>query len=111
MSKRYCLALDLKDDPNLITAYKRYHEDVWPEVKQSLRDAGIDEMEIYLCGNRLMMIIETNERFSFEAKERADLANPKVQEWETLMWKFQQPLPKAKPGQKWVLAEKVFTLD
>jgi L-rhamnose mutarotase len=111
MSKRYCLALDLKDDPNLITAYKRYHERVWPEVMQSLKDAGIEEMEIYLCGNRLFMIIETNEHFSFEAKERADLANPKVQEWETLMWKFQQPLPNAKPGQKWVLAEKVFTLE
>ncbi len=110
MSKRYCLGLDLKDSPQLIEEYKRHHQKVWPEITQSLRDSGIEDMEIYLLGTRLFMIIEVNDRFSFESKARADQSNPKVQEWENLMWKFQQPLPQARPGEKWILAERVFKL-
>jgi L-rhamnose mutarotase len=111
MSRRYCLGLDLKDDADLIAEYKRYHEKVWPEITQSLRDAGIEDMEIYLLGARLFMVIEVNEKFSFEAKAKADRENPKVQEWEELMWKFQRPLPGAKPGEKWKLMERVFKLE
>jgi len=111
MSTRYCLTLDLKDDPNLITMYKRYHEQIWPEITQSIKESGIEDMEIYLFGNRLFMIMEVNERFSFASKAAADRNNPKVQEWETLMWKFQQPLPQAKQGEKWMLMEKIFTLE
>lgn len=109
-TQRHCLALDLKDDPALIDAYRRYHEpgNVWPEVLQSLSDAGIEEMEIYLLGNRLFMIIEVNASFSFERKASMDAANPKVQEWETLMGKFQQALPQAKTGEKWLPLERVF---
>jgi len=110
MSKRYCLGLDLKDSPQLIEEYKRYHQKVWPEITQSLRDSGIEDMEIYLLGTRLFMIIQVNDHFSFEAKARADQSNPKVQEWEKLMWNFQQPLPQARPGEKWILAERVFKL-
>ncbi len=110
MSKRYCLGLDLKDSPQLIEEYKRYHQNVWPEITQSLRDSGIEDMEIYLLGTRLFMIIQVNDHFSFEAKARADQSNPKVQEWEKLMWNFQQPLPQARPGEKWILAERVFKL-
>ena len=106
--KRYCLALDLKDDPQLIQEYIVYHQNVWPEVLQSLTDSGIQNMQIYNAGNRLFMIIETAENFSFEQKAAMDEANPKVQEWEELMWKYQQAMPKAKPGEKWVLMEKVF---
>src|SRR5713226_4783478 len=111
MSKRHCLGLDLKDSPQLIEEYKRYHQKVWPEITQSLRDSGIEDMEIYLLGTRLFMIMEVNDRFSFEAKARADQSNPKVQEWENLMWKFQQPLPQAKPGEKGLLMEKSFDLE
>ena len=111
MSKRYCLALDLKDDPNLITAYKKYHERIWPEITASIKDAGIEDLEIYLVGTRMFMIMETNDNFSFAAKAAADRDNPKVQEWETLMWKFQQALPGAKPGEKWMLMENIFTLE
>jgi L-rhamnose mutarotase len=109
MNRRYCLALDLKNDPQLIAEYRRYHENVWPEVLQSIRASGIEDMEIHLVGNRLFMIIEVNESFSFAAKGRADATNPKVQEWEQLMWKFQQPLPAAKPGEKWTLMERIFS--
>jgi len=111
MKRRFCLTLDLKDDPGLIAEYKRYHEEIWPEITQSIRDSGIEDMEIYLLGSRMFMIMEVNEHFSFEAKARADLQNPKVQEWEQLMWKFQQALPEAKPGEKWLGMERIFKLE
>ncbi|NII82637.1 L-rhamnose mutarotase [Pedobacter riviphilus] len=108
--KRYCLALDLVDDAKLIEEYKQYHQSVWPEIKESISSSGIENLDIYHTGNRLFMIMEVNESFSFEAKSAADLANPKVQEWETLMWKFQQALPGAKPGEKWILMDQIFKL-
>ena len=111
MSRRYCLALDLKNDPKLIAEYKRYHEKIWPEITESIKDSGIEDLEIYLLGTRLFMIMEVTDSFSFEAKAKADRSNPKVQEWEQLMWKFQQPLPQAKPGEKWLLMEKIFELE
>ena len=110
MSKRYCLALDLHDDKKIIDEYVRYHADVWPEVKQSLHAAGVEDMEIYLFGNRLFMILETDASFSFERKREMDEANAKVQEWETLMAAFQKTLPQSQPGQKWVIGERVFKL-
>jgi len=109
--RRYCLALDLKDDPALIAEYRRYHEKIWPEITASIKAAGIEHMEIYLLGTRLFMIMEVNDAFSFPAKARADRDNPKVQEWEKLMWRFQQPLPTAKPGEKWQLMECIFQLE
>lgn len=111
MSRRYCLACDLKDDPALIAEYEAYHEKVWPEILKSIRDAGIGSMEIYRAGNRMFMIMEVSASFSFEKKSKADAANSKVQEWEQLMWKYQQALPFAKPGEKWVLMEKIFSLN
>lgn len=109
---RYCLALDLQEDPKLIEEYKRYHREVWPEIKQSLYDSGILDMEIYLILNRLFMIIDTKDGFSFEAKAKADLANPKVQEWEAIMGRLQKPLPNTDPSKqwRWQLAEMVFKL-
>ncbi|MDX2303229.1 MAG: L-rhamnose mutarotase [Microscillaceae bacterium] len=111
--RRYCLALDLKDEPELIQEYKNYHEpgNVWPEIIQSIRNSGIEVMEIYLTANRLVMVIETNESFDFARKATMDAQNPKVQEWETLMGKFQQVLPWAMDGVKWVLMERVFVLN
>jgi L-rhamnose mutarotase len=111
MNRRYCLTLDLKDDPKLIAEYKRYHEQVWPEIAESIKDSGIRDMEIYLLGTRMFMVIEVDETFSFAAKGEADRQNPKVQEWENLMWKFQQALPQAKPGEKWMLMERIFKLE
>ena len=108
--KKYYWALDLKDDPLLIEEYKTHHEAVWPEIIASIKNAGVEDVEIYLVGNRLFMIMTVNDTFSFERKATMDAANEKVQEWETLMWQFQQALPFAKEGEKWMLLEKIFQL-
>ncbi len=108
--KRYCFSLDLKDDPVLIAEYDRYHKSSWPENIQAIKDSGILVMDIYRTGNRLFMIMETNDDFSFEKKSAMDKTNAKVQEWEQLMWKYQQALPHAKPGEKWVLMKQIFKL-
>jgi L-rhamnose mutarotase len=108
--RRYCLALDLKPDEASIKEYELHHENVWSEIKDSIKDAGIENMEIYRTGTRLFMIMEVNDDFNFETKSKADAANAKVQEWETLMSTFQQPLPWAAPGDKWLLMNKIFEL-
>ncbi|MEP7317882.1 MAG: L-rhamnose mutarotase [Panacibacter sp.] len=108
--KKYCLALDLKNDEQLIAQYENWHKEVWPQIIESIKVSGIENMEIYRAGNRLFMIMQTNDDFSFEAKAAMDEGNPVVQEWEQLMWQFQQPLPFAKPGEKWVLMDKIFSL-
>ena len=111
MSRRYCFTLDLKDDPALIEEYRKHHETVWPEVTKSIKDSGIEDMEIYVLGTRMFMIMEVDESFSFDKKAEADRQNSKVQEWEQLMWKFQQPLPQSKSGEKWLLMERIFKLE
>lgn len=108
--KRYCLTLDLKDDEQLIHEYEEQHKAVWPEILDSIKSSGIKHMDIYRFALRLFMIIEVDDSFSFKKKAEMDAYNPKVQEWENLMWKYQQPLAAAKPGEKWVLMEKIFEL-
>jgi L-rhamnose mutarotase len=105
---RYCLALDLRDEQEAIASYDEHHRTVWPEVLESLKASGIQEMQIYRIRNRLVMIIEVTEAFSFARKKEMDEANETVQRWESLMSTLQQPLPWAKPGEKWMLMERVF---
>lgn len=107
---RYCYVCDLKNDPALIAEYKAYHKAVWPEIIQSIKNAGVLDMEIYLHSNRLCMVMEVGNDFDANQKAKLDAENPKVQEWETLMWKYQQALPTAEPGQKWVPMERIFKL-
>ena len=111
LPKTYSLVLDLKDDPALIAEYERYHRDIWPEIRDSIYAKGITGMEIYRTGNRMVMVMRTGPEFSFEEASRMDAANPVVARWEELMWGFQQALPHAAPGQKWMLMEKVFDLS
>ncbi len=108
--RKFCLALDLLPDPVLIAEYEAHHRAVWPEVLASIRQAGIRQLEIYRVENRLFMVLEAEDDFSFEKKAASDAANPKVQAWETLMWNYQQALPTARPGEKWILAERIFSL-
>lgn len=107
---RFALALDLKNDPQLIEEYENWHQNVWPEVLQSIRDSGIQSMEIWRIGNRLFMLMETTDHFSFEKKAAAEAENEHVQAWEKLMWKFQQPLPFAGPGEKWMVMNSIFKI-
>jgi L-rhamnose mutarotase len=107
---KYCLACDLTNDPELIAEYDRQHTAVWPEILKSITDSGITNMEIYRFGTRLFMIMETDDSFTFERKGAMDEANPKVQEWEQQMWKYQQAIPGSKPGEKWVFMDKIFQL-
>jgi L-rhamnose mutarotase len=107
---KYCFTLDLKPDLELINAYDEWHKQVWPEIIASIKDAGVDKVEIYRYNNRLMMLMEVNESFSPERKAAMDAANERVQEWETLMWKYQQALPGAQPGEKWTMMNKIFEI-
>lgn len=108
--RRYCLTLDLKEDPALIEQYKEIHKNIWPDIRERILADGITVMDIYLSGNRLFMIMEVKDDFSFEKKAASDAANPRVQEWENYMWTFQQSLPWAKSGEKWVVMEQIFSL-
>ncbi|MGN6416955.1 MAG: L-rhamnose mutarotase [Pseudobacter sp.] len=110
MSHRHCFALDLKKNTELINEYEAYHQAVWPEIIASIKEAGIEDLQIYRVENRLFMIMEVHDSFSFEKKHAADAANPKVQQWEELMWNYQQALPTAKPGEKWMPMKKIFQL-
>ena len=111
-TKRYCYACDLQDNEKLIEEYKAFHAKgkIWPEITKSIKDAGIVDMEIYLIGNRLFMVMEVTKNYDPISKAQMDADNPKVQEWERLMWEFQKELPWAKNGEKWMLMENIFTL-
>jgi L-rhamnose mutarotase len=108
--QKHCFALDLKNDATLIKEYVEYHKNVWPEIIESIKGSHIENLDIYLVENRLFMIMETSPLFSLEKKEKIDQNNDKVQEWETLMWKYQQAIPNSKPGEKWRLMNKIFEL-
>ncbi len=110
--KKFCLALDLKEDPELIDQYEWYHqpENAWPEVTQSIRDSGIQHMEIYRTGNRLFMIMETEDDFDFDRKQQMDQCNARVVEWESLMSQFQLPLGWSAANEKWVRMARIFSL-
>lgn len=110
MNKKYYLTLDLKDDAELIAEYEAIHQKIWPEIQESIVSAGIVQMEIFRMATRLVMVMEVADTFSFEKKAAADAENPVVQEWEDLMWKYQQALPNAKPGEKWMMMDKIFEL-
>ncbi len=109
-NRRFCFACDLKDNPKLIEEYKHYHQSevIWPEIIDTLAAAGITHMNIFLTGNRLFMIMDVDASFDMERKVATDASNPKVQEWETLMWKYQQAVPWAAKGEKWTLMEDIF---
>ncbi|WP_400263345.1 L-rhamnose mutarotase [Sphingobacterium sp. SG20118] len=107
---QYTFALDLVNDPKLIAEYEQHHRTVMPEIKESIRAAGVTKMEIFRFENRLFMIMEVDSTFSFEKKAKMDAENETVQKWEKLMWKYQSAIPGAKGDEKWVLMNKIFDL-
>jgi L-rhamnose mutarotase len=111
MITRTVLAVDLKNDAAAIEIYREHHQRVWPEVLASLRRAGVRDMDIYLLGRRLVMIVET-EGPDFRRCFAAHLAShPRVSEWEALMRSLQEPPPGASPGDWWARMEPVFSLE
>ncbi|MFS2158838.1 L-rhamnose mutarotase [Pseudomonas sp. Pseusp122] len=107
---RYCQVLDLKDDPVLIAEYEMHHQAVWPEVLDHLRLAGVKDMTIWHYQNRLVMLLEASDDFSFERLAAMEASNPKVQEWEQLMWRFQCAIS-GPAGGKWKLSKELFRLS
>ncbi|UDM53419.1 L-rhamnose mutarotase [Cupriavidus sp. MP-37] len=109
---RYCLALDLKDDPQQIAAYEAHHRRIWPEVAQHLRRHGVTGMEIWRLGTRLVMVMDTDDaRYDPDAFARAGESDARIREWEALMWTFQAPTPWTPPGVKWVPMTCIFDLQ
>lgn len=111
--KRYCKTLTLKDDPALIAAYRKAHQpgETWPEITQGMREVGIVDMEIYLSGNRLFMIMDTVPDFDHDLA-MAQLANkPRQSEWEARMARFQNTSADASADEKWQLMEQIFKME
>ncbi len=112
MNKQYCLTLELQDDDELIKLYEAHHQagNVWPEVIKSIKDSGITNMAIYRLNTQLIMVLDVEQGFSFEKKSHNDLLNKKVQEWESLMEKFQKIESGYSHASKWNLVNRVFSL-
>jgi L-rhamnose mutarotase len=112
ISRRY-FALDLKDDDSLIADYENWHRPnkVWPEVLESLRASGVREVELFRCGNRLVMVMEVTGEPRGADTLPSESTNPRVRAWEELMWQYQQALPFARPGEKWVPMRRLFSLS
>ena len=110
--KQYALTLNLKDDPALIEKYKEYHRAVWPEVLKSLQAVGITDMQIYLLGRRMFMVMRTVDTFDPATDFARYLQlDPRCQEWEDLMGQFQEPVPEAEAGEKWAAMECVYDMS
>ena len=110
--QHFGLTLELKDDPELITQYKAYHADPWPEPLQGLGKVGITDMKIFLLGQRMFMYMTATDEFD-PARDfpRYVEQNPKAKEWDELMRTFQQQVPEAKEGEWWANMELVFDLQ
>ena len=110
--KRFCQTLDLKDNPALIAEYRRRHSrgEAWSEIMDGIREVGILEMEIYLVGTRLFMIVETPLDFDWDSAMKRLSTLPRQQEWEDYMSKFQQAPQGASSDEKWRMMERIFHL-
>jgi L-rhamnose mutarotase len=109
--KRFCKTLTLQNDPERINAYKQVHAAIWPEITQGMREVGITDMEIYLSGNRMFMIMDTVPDFDHD-KAMAKLAKkPRQSEWETYVSKFQNTSADATAGEKWQLMERIYKME
>jgi L-rhamnose mutarotase len=112
-TRRLYFALDLKSDAKLIAEYEAWHrpERIWREIPEFLRAAGILGLEIFRCGDRLVMAMEVEEGFSTAHYAELARANDRVKAWEELMWRFQRALPFAAAGEKWVPMSRIFSLE
>ena len=110
--KRYCQTMDLRDEPELIKEYRRRHSEgeAWQEIIDGIRQVGILEMEIYILGSRLFMIVETPLDFDWDTAMARLATLPRQQEWEDYMALFQQCREGATSDEKWQMMERMFHL-
>jgi L-rhamnose mutarotase len=110
--KRYCQTLDLVDDPKLIEEYKHWHsaDHNWPEIPAGIKEVGILEMEIYIFGSRLFMIVETPADFDWDTAFAKLSKLPKQAEWEEFVSKYQLVKPGCTSSEKWQLMDRIFSL-
>ncbi len=110
--KRYCQTLSLKNNPELIAEYRKIHsrENAWPEIRKGIRSVGILEMEIYISGSQLFMIVETPLDFDWDSAMERLAHLPRQAEWEDYVARFQECAPGSTSSQKWKLMERMFYL-
>jgi L-rhamnose mutarotase len=108
--KAYAYTIDLKKDPELISEYKSYHREIWPEVVEGLKKSGIISDRIFILGDRLFMLIEADDGFDLRRSLQNTAADEKEIEWDSLMRKFQVPVKEAGDGEWWARMESVFDL-
>lgn len=109
---RYVLTVKLKDEPGIVESYSRHHREIWPEVQASLRQAGVEEMDIYLLGRSLVMVVDMREGVDYRTAFTSHASSsPRVAEWERLMKSLQEPSAEARAGEWWAAMEPVFHLN
>ena len=109
---RYVFTVNLKADPGIVESYTRHHREVWPEVQASLRRAGVEEMDIYLLGRRLVMVVELRGGLDYRTAFKSHVSSSqRVAEWERLMKSLQEPPAEARAGEWWAAMEPVFHLE
>jgi L-rhamnose mutarotase len=111
--KRFCKTLTLKDDPQLIADYKKVHSpgETWPEISQGMRDVGILNMEIYILGTRLFMIMDTVPDFDHEKAMKELAVKPRQSEWEAYVSRFQNTSAEATADDKWQVMECIYEMN
>jgi L-rhamnose mutarotase len=111
--KRYCKTLTLQDDPQLIDEYKKVHApgSTWPEITQGMIEVGILDMEIYIMGTRLFMIMDTKAEFDHDRAMTELAAKPRQSEWEAFVSRFQKTSSEATADEKWQLMERIYKLE
>jgi L-rhamnose mutarotase len=111
--KRYCKTLTLEDNPKLIEEYKKVHAPgaCWPEITQGMIDVGILDMEIYIMGNRLFMIMDTLPEFDHDQAMTELATKPRQSEWEAFVSRFQKTSSEATADEKWQVMDRIYKLE
>ena len=110
--KRYCQILEITDNPEMIRLYRECHsrEKSWKEIRDGIRSVGILEMELYIYGNKVVMIVETPLDFDWKTAMEKLAGLPRQAEWEAFVAQFQGCDANATSDQKWQLMERMFYL-
>lgn len=111
--QRFCLTLELRNDPVLVEEYRFWHrpENIWTEITEGIKKVGIENMEIYQFGTVLFMIIEAPDDFTWDEDMKTLASLPRQAEWENFMSKFQKASPYENSSEKWKIMDRIFSLN